>query len=78
MKKKLKFEEAIRRLEEITDQLSAGCSLDEALKLYAEGAELIRTSSQQLDEAKLKIETLFPQEVLGEDDDEEFTSDDVY
>ena len=64
MKKKLKFEEAIRRLEEITDQLSAGCSLDEALKLYAEGAELIRTSSQQLDE------TLFPQEVLGEDDDE--------
>lgn len=42
----------------------------EALKLYAEGAELIRTSSQQLDEAKLKIETLFPQEVLGEDDDE--------
>lgn len=65
MKKKLKFEEAIRRLEEITDQLSVGCSLDEALKLYAEGAELIRTSSQQLDEAKLKIETLFPQEVLG-------------
>lgn len=70
MKKKLKFEEAIRPLEEITDQLSVGCSLDEALKLYAEGAELIRTSSQQLDEAKLKIETLFPQEVLGEDDDE--------
>ena len=70
MKKKLKFEEAIRRLEEITDQLSAGCSLDEARKLYSEGAELIRTSSQQLDEAKLKIETLFPQEVLGEDDDE--------
>ena len=70
MKKKLKFEEAIRRLEEITDQLSDGCSLDEALKLYAEGAELIRTSSQQLDEAKFKIETLFPQEVLGEDDDE--------
>ena len=70
MKKKLKLEEAIRRLEEITDQLSAVCSLDEALKLYAEGAELIRTSSQQLDEAKLKIETLFPQEVLGEDDDE--------
>ena len=70
MKKKLKFEEAIRRLEEITDQLSVGCSLDEALKLYAEGAELIRTSSQQLDEAKLKIETLVPQEVLGEDDDE--------
>ena len=70
MKKKLKFEEAIRRLEEITDQLSVGCSLDEALKLYAEGAELIRTSSQQLDEAKLKIETLFPQEVLGEDDNE--------
>ena len=70
MKKKLKFEEAIRRLEEITDKPSAGCSLGEALKLYAEGAELIRTSSQQLDEAKLKIETLFPQEVLGEDDDE--------
>lgn len=38
MKKKLKFEEAIRRLEEITDQLSAGCSLDEALKLYTEWA----------------------------------------
>ena len=45
MKKKLKFEEALQRLEEITDQLSAGCSLDEALKLYAEGAELIRINS---------------------------------
>ena len=70
MKKKLKFEEALQRLEEITDQLSAGCSLDEALKLYAEGAELIRTSNQQREDAKLKIETLFPQEVLGEDKDE--------
>lgn len=70
MKKKLKFEEALQRLEEITRQLSEGCELDEALKLYAEGAELIRSGSQQLDEARLKIETLFPRDVLGEDEDE--------
>ena len=58
------------RTEAFAPCATAAGSLDEALKRYAEGAELIRTSSQQLDEAKLKIETLFPQEVLGEDDDE--------
>ena len=42
MKKKLKFEEAIRRLEEISSQLSDGTTLDESLKLSTEGAELIR------------------------------------
>ena len=60
MKKKLKFEEAIRRLEEIISQLSDGTTLDESLKLYTEGAELIRQCNEQLEAAQLKIETLFP------------------
>ena len=78
MKKKLKFEEAIRRLEEIISQLSDGTTLDESLKLYTEGAELIRQCNEQLEAAQLKIETLFPADLVKDDDGNELSAEDVH
>ena len=78
MKKKLKFEEAIRRLEEITSQLSDGTTLDESLKLYTEGAELIRQCNEQLEAAQLKVETLFPADLVKDDDGNELSAEDVH
>ncbi|MFV0498120.1 MAG: exodeoxyribonuclease VII small subunit [Candidatus Fimivivens sp.] len=57
------FEQALSRLDEITALLSNGStSLEQSLALYAEGAGLIETCSQQLNQAKTKIEKLFPEE----------------
>ncbi len=55
----IKFEDALKKLEKIVDDLEAGdLSLDEALKKYQEGIELSRQCSQRLEGAKKKIETL--------------------
>lgn len=71
MKKKLRFEDALQRLEEITTLLDSGeAGLEDALALFTEGAELVQLCEHQLGEAKLKIKTLFPQTVLEDNDDE--------
>ena len=55
----IKFEEALKRLEKIVDQLEKGeLSLDEALKIYQEGIELSRQCAERLDNAKKKIDLL--------------------
>ena len=55
----LKFEEAIKKLEKIVEELEQGdLSLDEALKKYQEGIELSRLCSQRLESAKKKIDVL--------------------
>lgn len=55
----LKFEEALKKLEKIVEDLEKGdLSLDEALKKYQEGIELSRTCSQRLENAKKKIDIL--------------------
>ena len=55
----VKFEEALKRLEKIVDELERGeLSLDEALKKYQEGIELSRMCNQRLESAKKKIELL--------------------
>lgn len=55
----IKFEEALKKLEKIVDDLERGdLSLDEALKKYQEGIELSRQCSTRLDGAKKKIELL--------------------
>jgi len=55
----IKFEEAIKKLEKIVEELERGdLTLDEALKKYQEGIELSRVCSQRLDSAKKKIELL--------------------
>ncbi len=56
------FEQALARLDEITALLSNGStSLEQSLALYAEGAGLIERCTRQLNDAKAKIETLFPE-----------------
>ncbi len=55
----IKFEEALKKLEKLVDELEGGdLSLDEALKKYQEGIELSRACAQRLDNAKKKIDTL--------------------
>ena len=55
----MKFEEALKKLERIVDDLEKGeLTLDEALKKYQEGIELSRLCSQRLTQAKKKIEML--------------------
>jgi exodeoxyribonuclease VII small subunit len=55
----IKFEEALKKLEKIVEDLEGGeLSLDEALKKYQEGIELSRLCSQRLESAKKKIDVL--------------------
>lgn len=55
----IKFEETLKKLEKIVQDLEKGdLSLDEALKKYEEGIELARLCSQRLENAKKKIDVL--------------------
>lgn len=55
----IKFEEALKKLEKIVEDLERGdLSLDEALKKYQDGIELSRFCSQRLESAKKKIDLL--------------------
>ena len=55
----IKFEEALKKLEKIVEELEQGdLSLDEALKKYQEGIELSRACSSRLESARKKIEVL--------------------
>jgi exodeoxyribonuclease VII small subunit len=55
----IKFEEALKKLEKIVEELEGGdLSLDEALKKYQDGIELSRLCSARLESAKKKIDVL--------------------
>ncbi|HQO37383.1 MAG TPA: exodeoxyribonuclease VII small subunit [Candidatus Omnitrophota bacterium] len=55
----IKFEEALKKLEKIVEELEQGdLSLDEALKKYQEGIELSRACTARLENAKKKIDVL--------------------
>ena len=55
----MKFEEALKKLEKIVDDLEAGdIALDEALKRYEEGVQLARLCEKRLEQARKKIEVL--------------------
>jgi len=55
----LKFEEALKTLEEIVQRLERGeLSLEESLTCYEEGIRLSRLCHTKLEEAERKIETL--------------------
>ena len=55
----LSFEERLARLEQIVTKLESGdVGLDESLKLYAEGAGLIKDCRKTLAEAEKKIAKL--------------------
>ncbi len=56
---KVKFEDALERLEKIVSQLEAGeLALDESLKIFEEGIKLSRLCSGKLEEAEKKIDVL--------------------
>jgi len=55
----LSFEKALERLEKIVEQMeSAELPLEEVLKRYEEGTELVRFCQQKLEEAEKKVEIL--------------------
>ncbi len=56
MKTEMKYEVAVKRLEEIVDILEKNeISLDESLSLFEEGTKLTAFCSKKLNEAKQKI-----------------------
>lgn len=59
MRKPKSFEEGLSRLETILDQIGGEeTSLQEALKLYSEAAELVNYCNTALDTAQLQIEEI--------------------
>ncbi len=53
------FDSGLKQLEGIVQKLDAGeLSLEDSLKVFEEGIELVRLLSGKLDEAEKKIETL--------------------
>ncbi|MBO7254364.1 MAG: exodeoxyribonuclease VII small subunit [Clostridia bacterium] len=61
--KKLSFEEALERLEQIVRKLDNGSAkLEETLSLYEESNELVKYCSKLLDEAEQKVTFLEPNE----------------
>ena len=56
-KQKKSFEESMARLEQIVRAMERGdVALEESLKLFQEGTELVRSCSKLLDEAQLQIQ----------------------
>ena len=50
------FEENMQRLEQIVRAMERGdVALDESLKLFQEGTELVKNCSKMLDEAELQV-----------------------
>ncbi len=59
----IKFEEGLRRLEEIVNRLESGeASLEEAINLYEEGIKLARALKEKLEEIELRVEKLMETE----------------
>lgn len=59
MKEKPAFEEDLKKLQKIVEELSAGrLTLGEALKKYEEGIKLAESCSQTLQEAESKVSAL--------------------
>jgi exodeoxyribonuclease VII small subunit len=59
MKEKQAFEDDIKRLQKIVEELASGkLSLAEALKKYEEGIKLAQSSQATLSEAQRKVELL--------------------
>lgn len=57
--KNLKFEQALKRLEEMVQKLEEGdLPLDESLKVFEEGIELSRFCEQKLNQAEGRVEMI--------------------
>jgi exodeoxyribonuclease VII small subunit len=61
---KMKFEEALERLEEIVETISSQkISLESMIELHEEGALLKEHCAKRLEEAQMKIETVLKKTV---------------
>ena len=59
----MKFEDALKKLEKIVDELEGGSlSLDEALDKYEEGIRLSKACAKKLEVARKKVEILLKSE----------------
>ena len=59
----MKFEEALKKLEKIVDDLESGnLALDDALSKYEEGIKLSKMCAKKLEVAKKKVEILMKSE----------------
>lgn len=57
--KEIKFEEALKKLEKIVEELEDGdLGLDESLKKYEEGVQLSQFCAKKLNEAQKKVQVL--------------------
>ena len=55
--KKINFEDALARLEEVVKELEdGGLSLEKSLELFEEGVRLVKFCKLELDQAEKKIE----------------------
>ncbi|GEN32815.1 MULTISPECIES: exodeoxyribonuclease VII small subunit [Aneurinibacillus] len=62
-KAEVPFEEAMKQLEEVVQQLEAGdVPLEKAIALFQEGMELSKLCSRKLNDVEQKIEMLLDQE----------------
>ena len=53
------FEQSIQRLEQIVRAMERGdVALEESLKLFQEGTELVRNCNQLLDDAQLQVKKI--------------------
>ncbi len=66
------FEENMQRLEQIVRAMERGdVALEESLKLFQEGTELIRSCSKLLDDAELQVKKIIT-DANGEPAEEDF------
>jgi len=61
-----KFEEALKKLEELVKKMEAGdLALEDSLKAFEEGIRLIRFCTGKLDEAERRVEILIKDDKGG-------------
>lgn len=73
--KNVTFEQSMKRLEEIVRAMERGdVALEESLKMFQEGTELIRSCSKLLDEAELQVKKVMAQPD-GSPSEEDFPHD---
>ena len=69
MKQKQTYEESIDKLENIVKQLESGdLPLEEALKLFSEGAEITAFCAKVLEDAEQKIRSVSDTKIQKEDE----------
>ena len=65
--RKLKFEEALAKLEKLTEEIERGeVGLEESIEKYAEGMKLVAHCRKVLGKAELRIQKLSPTAPEGE------------